>query len=116
MTNIIEQLSKCKKPKDYIYQKRFALNDFKFEAVFINSNKHFIGRLRGTNTIYVWNLMEELRPFNYTQIRAPKDPVELDSRTSLLVMDNSFTYLALTENVYLCIFKIDILTDVLVHY
>lgn len=31
-------------------------------------------------------------------------------------MDNSFTYLAISENNYLCIFKIDILTDVLTHY
>lgn len=116
MTSIIEQLSKCKKAKDYVFQKRYSLGWYKFEAVFlINGNKHFVGRLRGTNTIYVWNLTEELRPFNYTQMKAPKEPVELDSRTSLLIMDNSFTYLALTENAYLCIFKIDILTDVLVH-
>jgi hypothetical protein len=67
MTNIIDQLDKCKKAKDYVYQKRFMINWYKFESVFlINSNKHFIGRLKGTNTLYVWNMSDELRPYNYS--------------------------------------------------
>lgn len=82
----------------------------------INGNQHFIGRLRGTNTIYIWNFSEEIRPFNYYEVKSPKKPVELDSRTSLMVMDNSFTYLALTENAYLCIFKIDVITQVAVYH
>lgn len=57
MTNIIEQLSRSKKPKDYMYERRYLMGWYKFEAVFlINSNKHFIGRLKDTNTLLVWNL------------------------------------------------------------
>lgn len=78
MTNIIDQLDKCKKAKDYVYQRRFIINWYKFEAVFlINANRHFLGRVKGTNTIYVWNMAEELRPYNYTEIKAPKEPVQL---------------------------------------
>ena len=54
LSNIIETLDKYKKPKDFVFQKRYHLMHLKFDECHM-ADSFLVGRLKGTNTFYAFD-------------------------------------------------------------
>ena len=68
---MIETLEKFKKPKDFIFQKRQYLMKYKFDEIhFIE--RYLVGRLKGTNTLYAFNTDNDIKAFNFIEIKTKK--------------------------------------------
>ena len=105
LSNIIETLEKFKRPKDYVYMRKYHLSGLKFDEGYI-VDAYFLARLKNSNTFYAFNISEDIRPHAFIEVKSLKEPSPPDARQAYSAVDPSNTYLAMSDNSYLCIFKI----------
>jgi hypothetical protein len=64
LSNIIEALEKFKKPKDYVYMKKYHVNGLKFDEGYIIDD-YFAARLKGRNIFYAFKITEDIRSHTF---------------------------------------------------
>ena len=65
-----------------------------------------MGRLKDKNIFAAYKVTEDIRSHTYIEIKSMKEPSQADSRQAFSNVDPSNTYLAMSDNSYLCVFKI----------
>lgn len=105
LSNVLDGLEKFKKPKEYSYIKKYHLRDYKFDEAYILNN-YFLARLKGTNTFYGFKIDEDIRGHTFLEIKCQKDASNADGRQAFSALDLTNTYLAVSDNSYLCIMKV----------
>jgi len=55
---------------------------------------------------YAYNIDEDIKTYNFIEIKSLKEPSPGDNRQTNSAVDPLNTYLAMSDNSYLCIFKI----------
>lgn len=85
--------------------KKYHINGYKFDEAYIVEN-YFLARLKGKNTFCAFNITEDIQSHRYIEVKSSKEPNNLDGRQAFSSIDPSNTYLAMSDNSYLCIIKI----------
>lgn len=85
--------------------KKYHVNGLKFDEGYIIDD-YFAARLKGKNIFYAFKITEDIRSHTFVEIKSLKEPNQLDGRQAYSAVDPTNTYLAMSDNSYLCIFKI----------
>jgi hypothetical protein len=65
-----------------------------------------LARLKGKNIFYAYKITEDVKSYSFIEIKSMKEPNQLEGRQAYSAVDQSNTYLAMSDNSYLSIFKI----------
>ena len=90
--------------------KKYHLTGYKFDESYIVED-YFVARLKGRNVFYAFKHTEDMQSHRYIEIKSSKQPNTLEGRQAFSSIDPTNTYLAMSDNSYLCIMKIKPIED-----
>lgn len=85
--------------------KKYHLYGHKFDEAYIVED-YFVARVKGNNVFYAFKATEDIKSHTYIEIKSSKEPTQNEGRQAFSNIDPTNSFLAMSDNSYLCIFKI----------
>ena len=85
--------------------KKYHMHGHKFDESYIVED-YFLARAKGRNVFYAFKVTEDIKSHTYVEIKSSKEATQSQGRQAFSNIDPTNNYLAMSDNSYLCIFKI----------